>query len=129
MLKVKEILKSKEREEQGGINISTRERSQIERTPNDQVWNTLKKKINNTALNYNPESKTNTLKPYYYRASQVVIMIKNPPANAGDAGSVLESGRSPGGGNGNPLQCSCLENSTDTGAWQATVHGVTKSQT
>ena len=56
-------------------------------------------------------------------------MIKNPPANAGDAGSILESGRPPGGGNGNPLQCSCLENSRDKGAWQARVHGVTKSQT
>ena len=56
-------------------------------------------------------------------------VVKNPPANAGDAGSIPGSGRSPGGGNGNPLQCSCLENSMDRGAWQATVHGVTKSQT
>ena len=44
-------------------------------------------------------------------------MVKNPPANAGDAGSVLVSGRSPGGGNDNPLQYSCLENSMDRGAW------------
>ena len=54
-------------------------------------------------------------------------MVKNPPANAGDsgdAGSVLVSGRS-GGGNDNPLQYSCLENSVDRGAWRATVHGVT----
>ena len=56
-------------------------------------------------------------------------VVKNPPANAGDAGSIPGSGRSPGGGNGNPLQCSCLENSMDRGAWQATAHGVTKSQT
>ena len=56
-------------------------------------------------------------------------VVKNPPANAGDAGSIPGSGRSPGGGNGNPLQYSCLENSMDRGAWQATVHGVTKSQT
>ena len=55
--------------------------------------------------------------------------LKNPPANAGDVGSVLVLGRSPGGGNGNPLLCSCLENSMDRGAWQATVHGVAKSQT
>ena len=56
------------------------------------------------------------------------IIVKNPPANAGDAGdavSVLVSGRSPGGGNDNPLQYSCLENSVDRRAWWATVHGVT----
>ena len=53
-------------------------------------------------------------------------MVKNPPANAGDTGSILESGRSPGEGNGNPLQYSCLENSMDRGIWWATVHGVTK---
>ena len=60
------------------------------------------------------------------------VAIKNLPANAGDirdAGPAPESGRSPGGGHGNPLQYSCLENSTDRGAWQATVHGATKSQT
>ena len=44
-------------------------------------------------------------------------------------GSIPGLGRSPGGGNGNPLQHSCLENPTDRAAWQATVHGVTKSQT
>ena len=49
--------------------------------------------------------------------------------NAGDLGLIPESGSSPGEGNDNPLQCSCLENSMDRGAWQATVHGVTKSQT
>ena len=59
-------------------------------------------------------------------------MIKNPPAKAGDsrdAGLKLRSRRSPGEGNGNPLQYSCLENYMDGGAWWATVHGVTKSQT
>ena len=59
-------------------------------------------------------------------------MVKNPPAkakNAGDAGSILESGRSPGGGNGIPLQYSRLEHSMDRAAWQATVHGVAKSWT
>ena len=49
--------------------------------------------------------------------------------NAGDSGSIPGSGRSPGEGNGYPLQYSHLENSTDRGAWQATVHGVTKSWT
>ena len=56
-------------------------------------------------------------------------MVKNLPVSARDirdAGSISESGRSPGGGNGNPLQYSCLENSTDKGAWPATVHGVAK---
>ena len=59
-------------------------------------------------------------------------MEKNPPANAGDtreAGLIPGSGRSPGGGNGNPLQYSSLENPTDRGAWQATVHGVEESDT
>ena len=59
-------------------------------------------------------------------------MLKNPPASAEDtrdAGSIPGSGRSPGGGNGNPLQYSCRENSMDRGAWQATVRGVPKSQT
>ena len=55
-------------------------------------------------------------------------MVKNPPANAGDAGLILGSGRSRGEGNGNPLQYSCLENPVDRGTWQATLHGVAKSQ-
>ena len=61
-------------------------------------------------------------------------MVKNPPANAGDArdsrdvGSIPGLERSPGEGNGNPFQYSCLENPTDREAWQATVHGVAKSQ-
>ena len=49
--------------------------------------------------------------------------------NAGDLGWMPGSGRSPGGGHGNPLQYSCLENPMDRGAWQVTVHGVAKSQT
>ena len=55
--------------------------------------------------------------------------VKNPPANAGDTGSILGSGWFPEEGNGNPLQSSCLENPRDRGAWQATVHGVAKSWT
>ena len=57
-------------------------------------------------------------------------MLKNPPANAGDtgdAGLIPGSGRSPGGGNGNPLQYSCLGNPMGRGAWRATVHEVTES--
>ena len=54
-------------------------------------------------------------------------MVKNPPANAGDTGSLPESRRSPGGGHGNPLQYPCLENPMDRGAWQVIVHGVAKS--
>ena len=45
-------------------------------------------------------------------------VVKNSPANAGDVGSIPGLGRSPGEGNGNPLQCSCLENSMDRGVWQ-----------
>ena len=59
-------------------------------------------------------------------------MVKNPPANAGevrDYGSIPGSRRSPGGRHDNPLQYSGLENPMDRGAWQATVHRVTKSQT
>ena len=56
-------------------------------------------------------------------------VVKNPPANAGDLGSIPGSRRSPGGGNGNPLQYSCPGNPVDRGAWWATVHGVAKSWT
>ena len=53
-------------------------------------------------------------------------VVKNPPANAGDVGSVPGSGKAPEEGNGIPLQYSCLENSMERGAWWATVYGVTK---
>ena len=59
-------------------------------------------------------------------------LVKKQLANAGDVGDTCSnpgSGRSPGGGHGNPLQYSCLENPMEGGAWQATAHGVTKSQT
>ena len=62
-------------------------------------------------------------------ASQVALEVKNPPANAGDirdTGSIPGTGRSPGGGHGNPLYYSCLENPMDRGAWWAAVHRVTK---
>ena len=53
-------------------------------------------------------------------------MVKILPVNSGDMHSIPGSRRSPGGGNGNPFQYSCLDNSMDRGTWQATVHGVTK---
>ena len=53
-------------------------------------------------------------------------MVKNLPANAGDTGSIPGSGKSPGEGNGNPLQYSCLRNSMGRGDWWATIHGVMK---
>ena len=53
-------------------------------------------------------------------------MIENLPANAGDMGSIPELERSPGAGNGNPLQYSCLGNLMDNGSWQATVHGAAR---
>ena len=53
-------------------------------------------------------------------------VVKNLPANAGDAGSIPELGRSPGEGNGNPFQYSCLKNPKNSGAWWATVQEVTK---
>ena len=61
------------------------------------------------------------------RASQMVIVAKNPPANAGnirEAGSIRGLGRCPGGGHGSPLHSSCLENPMDRGAWRAPVHWV-----
>ena len=63
------------------------------------------------------------------RASQVELVVKDLPASAGDprdSGSIPGLQRSPGVGNGNPLQSSCLENSMDRRAWRPTVHGVTK---
>ena len=67
-----------------------------------------------------------------YPASQVALVVKNLPANSGDlrnVGLIPGLERYPGEGNGNPAQYSCLENPMDRGAWQATVHGVAKSQT
>ena len=66
------------------------------------------------------------------RTSQVALVVKNLPANAGDirdAGSIPGLGRSPGEGNGNPLQYSCLENPMDRGAWQGIVPRVSQSLT
>ena len=65
--------------------------------------------------------------PPKHWTSQVALVVKNPPANAGgirDMGLIPGSGISPEGGHGNPLQYSCLRNPRDRGAWQATVHMV-----
>ena len=65
-------------------------------------------------------------------AFQVALVAKNPPANAGDirdADSIPGSGKSPGGGNGNTLQYSCLENSMDRVAWWVAIHGVSQAWT
>ena len=65
-------------------------------------------------------------------AFQVALVVKNPPANAGDVrdkGLIPGSGRSPGGEHGNLLQCYCLENLVDRGAWRATVYRVAQSRT
>ena len=66
------------------------------------------------------------------RVIKLVPVVKNPPDNAGDggdAGLIFGSGRSPGGGHGNPLQYCCPENPMDRGAYWAKVHGVTKRWT
>ena len=75
---------------------------------------------------------TDTQTYIIYMASQVMLVVKNLPANARDlrdTRSIPGSGRSPRGGRDNPPQYSCLENPTDRGAWWATLHGVAKSQT
>ena len=72
------------------------------------------------------------LSPVFYWSSQVVLVEKNQPANAGDigdVGSIPGLGRPPGGEHGNPLQYSCLDNPMDREAWQAIVHGVANSWT
>ena len=75
------------------------------------------------------QSKRGVLNNGIARASQMVLLVKNPPANAEDVGSTSGLGGSPGGGHGNLIQYSCLENSMDRGAWWATVYGATKSWT
>ena len=61
-----------------------------------------------------------------FRASLIAQLVKKSACNAGDLDSIPGSGRSPGEGNGNPLQYSCLGNPTDRGAWRATVHSIAK---
>ena len=68
---------------------------------------------------------TKKLRPIHLLGFPGGSVVKNPPANAGSMGSIPGPGRSPGEGNGNPLQYSCLGSPKDRGAWWATVHGVT----
>ena len=80
-------------------------------------------------LNTHTHTHTHT---YMYRASQVSLVVRNPPANVGhvrDGGLIPGSGKSPGGGHGNSLQYSCLKNPMDRGAWRDTAHRVEKSWT
>ena len=87
------------------------------------IWKPSHQQENNAA-------KIKIVKSYYYnKGLPTVSVVKNLPAKAGDVGLILGSGRSPGEGNGNPLQYSCLENPMDGGAWWTAVHGVTKSRT
>ena len=84
----------------------------------------MRKKVNGLRIN---EYRTQESWP-----SQMALAVKNLPANAGDAadmGPFPGPGRSPRGEQSNPLQYSCLENPMDRGAWQATVHGISKSWT
>ena len=89
--------------------------------------NNNRKRLSAEQIN-SPSSDSNIV----FWASQAALVAKNPPANAGDVrdvGLLPGLGRVPGGGHGNPLQYSCLENPMDRGAWRSTVHGVTKSWT
>ena len=104
---------------------------------NTQVSETGRVLLENTCFRQNSPGRVRGMISLYSRtsfvwASQEALVVKNPPTNAGDIRDVSlipGSGRSPGGGHGNPLQCSCLENPMDGGAWRAAVHGVTKSRT
>ena len=83
-----------------------------------------------TVLSWFPRVKKTDMTLLCHWTSQVAQVVKNSPDNAGDkrdTGSIPGLERSPGEGNGNPLQYSCLENPMDRGAWRATVHGVAKS--
>ena len=79
------------------------------------------REIKDISMNFKPQKLT--------RGFSSGSVVKESACNVGVAGSILGLGRSPGGGHGNPLQYSCLENPVDRGDWQAIVHGVTKSQT
>ena len=94
-----------------------------------RTWKPVLQSVGWQRIGYNWATEQQHL---YKRASQVVLVVRNSPANAGDmrdSGLIPGLGRSPGGGQGNPLQYSCLRNPMDWGAWRAIVHGVGKSRT
>ena len=88
------------------------------------IYNTLSEHIN--VHFFSPDFRR---KAFYLGGFPGGSEVKASACNTGDLGSIPWSGRSPGEGNGNPLQYSCLENPTDRGAWWATIHGVAKSRT
>ena len=97
-----------------------------------KVWLTQSNTLNYTYFHKCPEIKESKGRKEEKANTQVALMVKNLPASPGDvrvAGSIPGSGRCPGGGHGNPLQYSCLENPLDRGAWWAAAQRVAKSQT
>ena len=98
----------------------------------------VKSRIASITMNEVPAMKKRKNRCYEFKSKEKMwapegflgrSVVNNPPANAGDTGSIPGSGRYPGGGNDNPLQYSCLGNPMDRGAWWATAHEVAKSQT
>ena len=104
----------------------------VRKIPWRRKWQPIPVFLPGKSLGAPPAIEAREQHPYEARpvwASQVALVAKNLPANAGDMGPIPGSGRSPGEENGNPLQYSCLENPMDRGGWRATVHGVAESQT
>ena len=89
--------------------------------------NSIRKK-NYSTVHLKQDKPNKKLTKYILKICLVPQIAKNLPANAGDTSSIPGLGRSPGEGNGNSLQYSCLENPMDRGDWWATVQGITKSQ-
>ena len=110
------------------------ERKERNKRPNSNSCKTRCQTIRKQTDSSPPHSPQSTIyeTASYHREKWASQVVQNLPANAGDAidsDSIPRSGRSPGVGNGNPLQYSCLENPVDKGHWWATVHGVAKSWT
>ena len=112
---------------QAGVKIAGRSINNLRYANDTTLMAESKEKLRSLVMKVKEQSEKAGLK--LKMGLPVAQLIKNPPASAGDSGdaSLLPGlGRSPGEGNGNPLQHSCLGNPMDRGAWQATVHGVTK---
>ena len=101
---------------------------QTKRATKDPTLSIIKTQMTKWEKTFAKYFKNKGLTSLIYGLSQWIIN-KESLCNAGDLGSIPGSGRSPGGGNGDPLQCFCPENPMDRGPWWATVHRVTKSQT